>query len=121
QLSLSFAVAMTVALAALVAAPPQRCGQLLLQHRLDEAPHTAPQLRFDRVEPSLPGKQRLGSARGRDILVHGVVSCRRVNAGLGLLVSTGDYATPIPTTSATAPSAARSLIAGNRRPLSAAN
>src|SRR5271166_1187392 len=79
------------------------CGQLLLQHRLDEAPDTAPQIRFDRVEPSLAGKQRLGSARGRDILVHGVVSCRRANAGLGLFSSTGDYATPIPTTSATAP------------------
>src|SRR5208283_1811494 len=84
---------MTRAVASLVAAPPQHCGQLLLQHRLDEAADTAPQFHFDRIEPSLARKQRLGSARARAILVHGVVSCRRANAGLWLLSSTGDYAT----------------------------
>src|SRR5271166_1940838 len=85
---------MTRALASLVATPPQHDGQFLLQHRLDEAADTAPQIRFDRIEPGLARKQRLGCARAHALLAHGVVSCRRANAGLGLLSSTEDYATP---------------------------
>jgi hypothetical protein len=60
--------------AALVAAAPERLGQLLLDQLLGDAADPPPQPGFDRVEPSLPGEQRRLVRRRRAIPIHGVVS-----------------------------------------------
>src|SRR5215213_5149403 len=86
-----------------IAATTQRRRQLLLQHRLDEAADAATQTGLDWIEPSVTRKQPLGARRCRAILVHGVVSPGAPTPGFGCRVSTGDYATPFPTTSRTGP------------------
>ena len=62
-------------LATAIARPRQSGGQLLLDHRLDEAAHLRPQPVLDRIEPAVE-KEIFGliSSIRRGILRHGVVS-----------------------------------------------
>ena len=57
-----------------VAPPTQRGGQLLLDQPLDKAADLLPNASLDRVEPSLPEKQRRVALHGHAIRRHGVIS-----------------------------------------------
>ena len=88
-----------------VARTRQCAGEFLLQHRLDEPANASANPVLDRIEPIIE-KQNLGghSRLLRGILRHGVVSTfQRANAGIVWVRQPGDYANPIPTTSATGP------------------
>src|SRR3954454_22604467 len=78
----ALAMAMAFAVTAAVAPAAQCNGQFFFQHRFDEAADAAPNARFDRVKPGFARKQSLCVRCGRAILVHGVVSFRRANAGV---------------------------------------
>jgi hypothetical protein len=60
---------MTRRTATLVAPPPERLGQLLLDRLLDEAADALPQARLDRVEPGRPGEQRRRIIRRSSVVV----------------------------------------------------
>src|SRR5215213_6978796 len=87
----------------LIAATAQRRRQLLLQHRFNEAADAAAQTSLDRVEPGVARKPPIRDRSCRAILVHGVVSPGAPTPGFGCRVAAGDYVTPFPTTSRTAP------------------
>ena len=87
-----------------VARPRQRLGKFRLQHRLDKSAHARPDSVLDRVEPIIE-KQRLGGS-SRSLVVSLIMAWspfQRANAGIIGVEQPGDYANPIPTTSATGP------------------
>ncbi|HEV7267565.1 MAG TPA: NAD(P)-dependent oxidoreductase, partial [Falsiroseomonas sp.] len=86
-----------------VAAAAQRRRQLLLHQLLDQPADSAPDAGFDRIEPTLTGKQGRPCRPFNAILFHGVVSARRANAGIRVLNSPETTPLRFPTTSATAP------------------
>jgi site-specific DNA recombinase len=86
-----------------VATAAQRRRQLLLHQFLDQSADPAPDPGLDRIEPGRPGKQGRPCRAFNAILVHGVVSARRANAGIRVLNSPETTPLRFPTTSATAP------------------
>jgi hypothetical protein len=91
-------------LAPAIARTRQCAGEFLLQQRLNKAANASPNPVLDCVEPILE-KQTIGghSRPCRGVFGLAWSPFQRVNAGIVGVRRPGDYANPIPTTSATGP------------------